>query len=261
MKLTKKLFISSTMFLSLSPAFFVLSCSSSEQTNGRIEQTDQLFKFFDANPDALSPKIEKPTLKNFVEIASWKNQEDFIAKLEQYFIVSQTFKDKINENGIYSKIKKIVIQPKPNSSELTIIFYLNSSTNDNNIVSKTIKDALASAFSYPNQIIIPTKITTEKYANQDELNKAWNAISKKEKGYQEVLKTMLIKAFNISLSDVAKIVENYEKYFSLTLNSSNQIFLQINKDGVAEGFVFYQQIPNVEPFKIAIGSEPLFVKE
>ena len=232
------------------PFVFVVSCSSSGSETSLLEQTKQLREFFQSNPNSLEPLGTPIEIKNFVELRDWKNLNDLISEkfLGKYFVVTDSLKNKLSENEIYKKIKQVTIQPTPSSRNLDVIFYLNKITDDENVVNVKVENALTTPFSYPHEIIVPVSFETIKYSNQKEFDAAWEKVTNKDSSKIDMneLKQMLANAFGFDEENLEKITSNYinNKYFTIKKTNRYEIVLEITKEGLLEGFVFYKNQDN-----------------
>lgn len=256
----KKIFLSSLIISSISPTFFAISCgSSAKQTNNYIQEKLDLIQFLNDNPDAISPLDEKPTINNFVNLQGWKNLDDLLSVnfIGKYFKTNENFKNFLNEKGIYKKIRRVSIQPQVNSKTLTIIFYLDSSLNDKDIVTKEITEALNTNFAYANEINVKAIINTIPYPKVEDFTKDWNKITAKEIDLA-VLKTMLKNAFDFEDIELEKIVtKDFTKNFKISKNSNYQISLKIDQEGINQGFIFHNLKDDVLSYDVLITSNPL----
>lgn len=256
----KKIFLSSSIISSVSPIFFAVSCGSDiKQTNNYIQEKLDLIQFLNNNPTAISPLNEKPTISNFVNLQGWKNLDDFLSInfIGKYFKTNENFKIFLNEKGIYKKIKRVSIQPQVNSTTLTIIFYLDSSLNDKDIVTKEIFGALSTNFVYANEINVKANINTVPYPKVEDFTKDWNKITAKEIDLV-VLKTMLKNAFGFENVELEKIAtKDFAKNFKISKNSNHEISLKINQEGINQGFIFHKLKDNVLSYDVLITSNPL----
>ncbi len=234
----KKLFVSSSILIMI-PSFFVVSCSS-QSSDELLEQTTQLNDFLSNNANSLKPKTDNSNttigIKNFVNISSWKNFDDFLNQINKYIDISDELQTKLkeNNNSIYNKIKRVVIQPIEGKTSLTVIFYLGNSNTDKNLVSKVVENALESNFSYENKldIVIPE---SQSFISKDKFNDLWkNAIDKKD---NSSLNELLKEAFGNNDETINKISSNRDN-FRFEKNSNYQITITILQSGISNGFIF-----------------------
>lgn len=231
--------------IALSPVFAIISCSSSidQNQNEVIKQKKELESFLNNNSDAIVGKrISNDKVKNFIDIRNWNNFDDFWKILNEYFTVSEAFKTKLTENNneIYNEIKKISIQPKKSTTDLTIIFYLRNPSQDLNTVSKNITNGLTSSFAYQHEIILNKNYAIDKFLTKDELNRLWNDWNN-NKNVNSMVKILEV-AFGISKANAQTIANNANfsetKYYSISLVSSYTITVSISEEGVKNGCIF-----------------------
>ncbi len=224
------------------PASFTISCSNSTSSDTRIKEADELESFLGQNGNGISSK-NVSNVKNFVKIDNWKNVDDLCDNvLSVYFTINDTFKEKLkeNKNAIYNKIKRIVLQPKKGSRELKILFYLNKTTSDLNVVSTTVSDALSSNFSYQYEVTVSENPQVTFFDDKKQFDETWNKWNKSSD--KESLKKILINGFNISTTDANKIANNTDKsesnkYFTVR-TSSYYVTVSITEEGIKNGCMF-----------------------
>ena len=263
----KKLIIPSVIVTSAIPVAFVVSCSSSgdSEDHKQLSQTIELKEFLSSNTNALTPLTSnQPTMKTFAEYSNWKNLDDFISSnfLGKYFTIDSSFKDKLSENNnnIFNKIVQFVIQPKVNSKDLTVIFYLDKISTDLNVVSFDVKNALSSSFAYSNQIEVPSNPTILFYGDKNQFNEAWKKVSNSnvDKVNLVTLKDMLKRAFAFDDSILDVICNNWKNnYFKIYKNSNYQIELYITQEGLDNGFIFHKNTTNSYQYETEIFSNSL----
>lgn len=229
----------------ISPIFAIISCSSTTKENQYevIKQKTELQNFLNSNTDAIVGKrIGNDKVKNFIDIRNWNNFDDFWNILNEYFTVSDDLKTKLTENNndIYNQIKKISIQPKKGTTNLTIIFYLKNAAQDGNTVSKDIANGLSSSFAYQHEISLSKNYVINNFLTKDEFNKLWNEW-KNNKNINSMV-SLLKTAFGISATNAETIANNANysetKYYSISLVSSYIISISILDEGIKNGCIF-----------------------
>lgn len=273
----KKILLSSP--IAITPFFIAISCApETTKANSKLEETTLLDNALKANKQLISSKnLDNAQIKNFVNLTSWSDVDSLISNsfLGKYFNVSTDFKTLLTNNDykIYKQIKRITIQPKKNSRNLDLIFYLGSSQNDSNIVTFAVENALASTFEYVNSISISKKSPVELYKEKKDFDDAWAKVSDFKTVDEAVFKQMINKAFTISEVDLTKVLDSYKKeQIKLQKSSSYEITIQLDKKAIDEGFIFDFSSSSQNPpsgsgnitldtlgFDVFIKSNPLFI--
>lgn len=268
MKIKNSLFsLVSISSIGVIPLTFAISCSSSNSSESNIlEQTIKLNNFLNTtNPTSISAKPSGVEIKSFVELSNWNNIDELLSDnfLGKYFQIADEFKNFLEENKIYSYLKKIVIQPNVGTRKLSIIFYLKSTIEDQNTVDKDVENALTNNFSFSNQIDVPSNHEITEFYSIDQLNNSWKTINDKKielNTRKTELTTLIKRAFGIDNNNVNKIVSNYfdeeNKYFDIS-KSTSTITLSITSSGKNEGYIFYKNVLNTYKYILNIRSNPL----
>lgn len=232
--------------ISFSPVLCVVSCGENAVNNSNV-QKDIKNKFqnsFTTNPNLITSKnIGSNIIKNFVTFSSWTSVDQLVGPefLGKYFTIDKAFNTLLEENNfeIYKNIKKIVIQPQENSTNLTIIFYLFNSLNDSNIVSYAVANALNANFVYQNIINITLNPAFVKYQNVEAFNQDWNKINDPAKCTENDLKIFLEKIFtSTTVNWTNKIFMAYQKNWIQIKNNNYKITIQLLLDAINDGYIF-----------------------
>lgn len=232
--------------LSFSPVLFVVSCGENvaSDSNYQKEITNKFQNSFIEFPNLITTKnIGLDVIKNFVTFTSWSSVDELLGAnfLGKYFTINNELNTLLTNNNfeIYKNIKKVVIQPQENTKNLTIIFNLFNSSNDSNIVSYTVLDALNTNFVYENMINISLNSSFKKYQNAEAFNQEWSKISDPQKCTENDLKSFLEKIFTSTTANwTNKIFTAYQNNKIQIRNSNYKITIQLLTDAINEGYIF-----------------------